>query len=190
MRIRLTVTVLAAAAISLAISASASAAQYLVNFDDVPNLTVISNQYSPAIFSSTAGFVPLTFGDPTIAHSGPNFLCPNTVPLTNCQHDLIVRFTTPVQMLRFYAVGVSNVGPVATIDVTTQKSGVLHYTVVGDGHTFTPILQDLSAINGGITNIRVHDDTDPNGIGWDDFSFSTGATTTPKPTPPPKPPKH
>ncbi len=150
-----------------------------INFDNLPVSTVVSSQYPQAVFSSDPGEVLLTVAQ-NLGSSLPNFIC--TAPaagVIDCAHSVIVKFTSPVNNLTFLGTGVNDTGKVAEVDVF--QNGVLSSTVDMMGiSTIAPVLVDLSAFT-NVTSIDIHDITDLEGIGWDDFVFNTGSASMPEP---------
>ena len=150
-----------------------------INFDNLPVSTVVSSQYPQAVFSSDPGEVLLTVAQ-NLGSSLPNFIC--TAPaagVIDCTHSVIVKFTSPVNNLTFLGTGVNDTGKVAEVDVF--QNGVLSSTVDMMGiSTIAPVLVDLSAFT-NVTSIDIHDITDLEGIGWDDFVFNTGSASMPEP---------
>ena len=156
-------------------------AAVVINFDNLADGVVVSSQYPEATFSSTAGFVNLTAAQ-SLGSSLPNFICtgPAGGGTIDCTHETIVTFTSPVSGLTFLEIGDNNEGVNALVDVFVN--GVLAATVgaVGDADGFVPNLVDLSAFS-NVTSIRIHSITDVAGLGWDDFTFTVGASQVPEP---------
>lgn len=158
----------------------------VINFDDLSNGTVVTNQYASldAIFSSTPGNVNYITTQPSYNGTPPNFLCtgPTGGGIT-CTADTIVTFATPVNGLTFQALGINNTSAnVAEVNVYTN--GVFASTVIipGAAQGLDPELIDLSGFS-NVTQIDITDITDGGGIGWDTFTFTPNTSTTSAPEP-------
>ena len=164
--------------------------QFYIGFDDVPSGTVISNQFPPAVFSTTSQWYLLAHSQWAYGSSFPNILDHGPVVYPHGYVPLYVDFTTPVNNLKFYVLAVDDNRPgIAQINVfqnhRTSPSATM--SVNGFGNAFVPILIDIGGAGyNNITRIEVFNITDVNGIGYDDFSF-TVAPPTPTPTPTPSP---
>ena len=164
------ISVISIAALGLLL-ATRPAAAVVINFDNLGNGVVVTNQYPEATFSSAPGFVMLTTAQ-SLGSSLPNFIC--TAPSggsIDCVQDVFVDFTKAVSGLHFVATGANNVGTIAQIEVFV--GGVLNSTVdiTGAGTPFTPVAIDLSAFS-NVTKIAIVNDTDAAGLGYDDFTFT------------------
>jgi hypothetical protein len=156
----------------------------VINFDDLTNGTVVTNQYAAldAIFSSTAGNVNYITAQPQYNGTPPNFLC--TGPAgggIDCIEETILDFAIPVNGLTFQALGINNTqADVAQVDVFTN--GVFNSTVIipGAAQGNNPEVINLSGFT-DVTKIRIYDITDGGGIGWDTFTFTPAAGSTPEP---------
>jgi hypothetical protein len=165
-----------------ALSTVAFATHVEVNFDDLQNGDVVTNQYAGVVFSSTQGNVNFITTQAQYQSTPPNFIC--TGPAgggIDCMQETIVTFTGgPVNNLNFDGLGVNDVGVEALIDVFTN--GVFNSTVqvIGNSQGFSPDHVDLSAF-ANITSIRIYDIVDSAGIGWDTFQYEQSGQTTPEP---------
>jgi uncharacterized repeat protein (TIGR01451 family) len=164
--------------------------QFYIGFDDVPSGTVISNQFPPAVFSTTSQWYLLAHSQFNYGSTFPNILDHGPIVYPHGYVPLYVDFTTPVNNLKFYILAVDDNRPgIAQINIfqnhrTTPSATI---SVNGFGNAFAPVPIDLgSAGYNNITRIEVFNITDANGIGYDDFSF-TVAPPTPTPTPTPSP---
>lgn len=175
-----TLPTLIGALLLLLTAGPASAVTVVINFDDLNDGTVVTDQYPEATFSSQTGFVNLTSAQ-QLGSSQPNFICTGTTQSSiECQHETIVDFTSPVSNLTFLEIGDDNEGANALIDVFVN--GIFAQTVeaVGDGNPFLPNLVSLTEFS-NVTRIRIHSITDAAGLGWDDFTFDVGGQQVPEP---------
>jgi hypothetical protein len=178
-KVRILAGVIMAGAVALASATPASA--LTIDFDDLGNGVVVTNQYSEATFGSTAGFQIMT----TAQNAGstlPNFICTAAVgDGINCTQDVIVAFANPVNNLTFLAVGDNMVGVNGLVDVYDIGGLIGTADIVGDDVYGSPFAVDLSGY-ANVTSITIRAVTDPGGLGYDDFSFEVGAVTaTPEP---------
>jgi hypothetical protein len=167
MYLRLTVALLAA----LAVCAEIRAQAVVIDFDDLNNGDIVTNQYPEATFSAETGYENQITAQ-SLGSSLPNFIC--TAPIgggIDCVHETYVDFTQAVNGLSFLAVGVNDSGIVAKVDVFENNAYSATVDVIGDATPFTPDPVDLSAYS-AVTRIEIHTITDTAGIGWDDFRFT------------------
>jgi hypothetical protein len=164
----------------------------IINFDNLSNLDVVTNQYagSGVLFSGGGGDVILVTTQPTYNGTKPNLICtgPRLGP-ADCTQNVILNFTTPVDNLNFDAFG--NATPVggtfALADVFQNNSATATATNIPlkVSHPFDPNCavgtpdcdpdhQNLSAYS-GITELLIHNNTDPAGTAYDTFSFTQDA---------------
>jgi hypothetical protein len=173
---------MAAAVAMLAVAAPAYA--NLINFDELTDGTVVTNQYAAQdiTFSSANGEQMLVTTQPQYQSTPPNFICTGTSGI-DCTGTVIFSFSTPVNDLQFDAVGNQNaIGtPFAQADI--YQNGILTVSdlnlLVSQGNLL-PDHQDLSAYN-NITEVLIHSNTDPAGTGYDTISFTAGPSATPEP---------
>ena len=173
--------VMAALALSVAFSTAAFGGNVVVNFDNLNNGDVITNQYAGVTFSSTPGYVNYVTTQSQYQSTPPNFLC--TGPSNgniNCTAETFLKFSTPVNNLNFDAMGVNDIGVEALIDVYTN--GIFNSTVqvIGNAQGYAPDHIDLSGFS-NITEIRLYNIVDGGGIGWDTFQYTQGQGSTPEP---------
>lgn len=161
-------------AASLAVAMSAKAAPTIINFDDLPNHTIVTNQYSGVSFSSDGGNVLEVISFP-FASSAPNIVAGNN---TNGFADVIINFDTPVNALSFDAIGVNNAGTVGLIDIYQNNSFTATVNLLGQGTVLVPDYVDLSAYS-DVTGIKIYSITDLLGYGYDNFQFTPGAVPEP-----------
>ncbi len=168
---RLAQILLAGAAFALAAAVGGQAAADTINFDDLGNGVVVTNQYAQATFSSNPGFQILTTAQ-NLGSSLPNFICTGAGSI-DCAHDVFVNFTNPVNTLSFVATGANDTGVIGQVKV--YVGGLLDSTINinGAGTPFTPVLVDLSAFT-DVTGITIFNVTDAAGLGYDDFTFNAG----------------
>ncbi len=170
------ISILAAA---IAFSSAAYATSVEVNFDNLQDGDVVTNQYAGVTFSSTPGNVNYVTMQPDYHSTPPNFLCSGPANAgIDCMEETFLKFDSPVNNLNFDAMGVNDVGVVALIDVFTN--GVFNSTVqvIGNSQGFDPDHIDLSAFS-NITEIRLYDITDSAGIGWDTFRYDQNQVPEP-----------
>src|ERR1017187_9131144 len=147
----------------------------VINFEDLTNGTVVTNQYAAqdADFSSTAGNVNYITTQGAYNGTPPNFICTGaTGSSIDCVEETIVDFSILVSGLTFQGLGINNTQPnIAQIDVFTN--GAFNSTVIipGAAQGFNPELIDLTGFS-NVTRIRIYDITDAAGIGWDTFTFT------------------
>lgn len=173
----------AAAAIAAFMLAGGSVASAIVvNFDDVPSGTSITNQYPELTFS----YGPGVSGN-TLAYGGvspPNILCTLAPNGNMCVDSIFVDFTSPVNNLTFLAIQPNEFGVVAEINVFTSNAFAGTIALIGLGATpgsfgTGNVLVDLTSFS-NVTRIEVVPPTGQtmidfsyggNGIGYDVFSF-------------------
>jgi hypothetical protein len=147
-----------------------SASAVVIDFDDLADGVVVTNQYPEATFSSETGYENKTTAQ-NLGTSLPNFIC--TAPIgggIDCTHETIVDFPGPVDNLTFMMVGDNNAGLNSKVDVHHSAGTTTVDLTMADGVGTTPHLVDLTAFS-SVTKIRIHSITDDAGLGWDDFTF-------------------
>jgi hypothetical protein len=155
---------------------AAAGAQTDIDFSDLADGTVVTNQYPSASFSSTAGGVNYVSDQP--AYNTPSFICTGPAGGSiDCTADTIVNFTSPVSDLTLDAVGVNDTGHVAEAEVFDASGLIATVPIIGDAGGYTAQLVDLSAYS-DVTSIDLTDITDGGGIGWTNFSFNPAASFT------------
>jgi len=155
---------------------TASDSQTVINFADLPNSAVVTNQYPGVVFSSTSGNV--NYVSDQSSYDTPSFICTGpTGGNIDCTADTIVDFTNPVSGLTLDAVGVNNTGQVAEVKVYGASGLIATVPIIGDAGGYTAQLVDLSAYK-AITSIDLTDITDAAGIGWTNFSFTPSPAFT------------
>ena len=168
--------------LALALSATAAfGASVVVNFDNLNNGDVITNQYAGVTFSSTTGNVNYVTAQSQYQSTPPNFLCSGPASGgIDCAQETFLNFSSPVNGLNFDGMGVNDIGVEAQIDVWTN--GVFNSTVqvIGNAQGLAPDHIDLSGFS-NITEIRIYNIVDGGGIGWDTFQYTQGQGTTPEP---------
>ena len=167
----------AGAAVGLTLAMPAGAAT--INFDDLADNVLVTNQYADATFSSTGGNVIRTSAQ-NLGSSLPNFICTGFAGGgINCVGEVVVAFTAPVSGLSFVVVGDDDVGVNALVDVFDGNGLLATANIIGDGDTGTTYTVDLSAYS-GVSGITIRNVTDDAGLGFDDFTFAA-TTATPEP---------
>ena len=101
--------------ILLVLSVACYGASTTINFDNLADGTVVTNQYAGVVFSSVGGTVNVTLAE-NLGTSLPNFICTGT-PAINCTGETILTFSSAVANLIFKGVGINNVGTVASVDI-------------------------------------------------------------------------
>jgi len=176
MKISTKTTMAAAAALALGALASPAHAT-MIGFEEFGNVgasgPAITTQYLASdgvTFSSNAGEFNQVSSQPGLA-DGLNFICTGSGAI-DCANETTLTFTHGVSNLTFLAIGSNAPGVQALVDVWT--GGVFNSTknIVVGGAPFTPDLVDLSSFS-NVTQIRIHGITDPAGLGWDDFSYTS-----------------
>ncbi len=173
-----------AAAVAGALGIAASAHANLVDFDNLADGTVVTNQYAAQdiTFSSAGGEQMLITTQPQYQSTPPNFICTGTSGI-DCMGTVIFSFATPVNNLKFDAVGNQNAIGTSFAEADIYQNGILTVSdlslLVSQGNLL-PDAQDLSAYS-NITEVVIHDNTDPAGTGYDTISFSPASSATPEP---------
>jgi hypothetical protein len=142
-----------------------------INFDELPGNTKVTTQYAPhATFScgspASGNNFNSAFDPGDLGQSLPNFICSDD---EECDTDYVVVFGAPVDGLAFDAIGVNDMGTVATL-VIHQGSTVTSIPFVGKGNDLVAVHVDLSPYP-GVTEVDVTKITDPAGFGLDTFVF-------------------
>ena len=160
------------------IVALSAQAQTLINFDDLPAGTIVSNQYSGVVFSSDSGNVLETLSLPSFSVSSPNVLGGYQDASINGYADVFLNFSTPVNDLSFYAVVVNDTGTVGLIDIYQDNTLTTTVNLIGNGNFNVPDYVDLSAYS-DVTEIEIHSITDNGGYGYDNVQFTPIAAPEP-----------
>jgi len=161
----------------------------VIDFDDVSEWTNVATVYPEATFSTNPGFMPLA----TTAWAGGVGTDPDYAPhilgvwttdyIQSWNEDVFVDFTNPVNGLTFEVVGVGAMGPddmpigepgdiIANINVYWFEvvDPVSTLDLISQGF-LVPIPVDLTLFH-NITRIEITSNTDPAGIGFDNFNFT------------------
>jgi hypothetical protein len=173
---KLAKTVLTALA---ALTLPAAAQAVVIDFDDLGNGVVVTNQYAGVTFSSDPGFEVLTTAQ-SLGSSTPNFICSGQGGSINCVSPIYVDFATGVSGLSFLQVGDNTPGDVGDVRVFSGATLLGTVDIMSDAAPFTPGLIDLGAFS-NITRIEIVNITDAAGLGFDDFTFTVGAGAIPEP---------
>jgi len=162
-----------------ALSSVASAT--VINFQNLVDGNVITNQYAGVVFSSTAGNVNFVTTQGSYNGTPPNFLCTGPVGGgINCTAETIMTFSSGVSGLTFQGMGINDVSSnVAQVDVFVNSVFNSTITIAGNSEGFNPVLVNLAAFS-NVTKIRIYNITDGGGIGWDTFTFNQ-STSVPEP---------
>lgn len=145
--------------------------QMIINFDNLPAGTIVTNQYPGVTFSGDPAYPNKIV--PSTDRSQPNSLGAPTPPPEGQAngnpyiHPLYVDFTIPVNGLSFYQMRDDNAAGSTIAQVRVFQNGSLATTLPIISGTN---LVDLSATS-NITRIEIVNITDAAGLIWDDFSF-------------------
>ena len=170
---------LAATCAAIVIAPHASATT--INFDNLNNGAVVTNQYAGVAFSSIAGSQILTTAQ-NLGSTLPNFICTGIGTSINCTDPVFVNFTTAVSGLSFVAVGDNSTGINGAVKLFGGNALLGTVNIIGDGNALTPYLVNLGAFN-GITRIEITTTDVPGGLGYDDFTFTVGGVAGAVPEP-------
>ncbi len=158
--------------VASALAAGAAGAQTVeINFDDLPNNTIVTDQYPEATFSSSPGNnnTAFSFGG---ADSPPNIICTPA-----CIEDTYIDFTDPVSDLTFWAIEANRAGVTAQFNIYVNGAFAATVDFVSAGGSPHNEFVDLSAF-ADVTRLEivniVNDPSGENGIGWDTFTFTVG----------------
>jgi Tol biopolymer transport system component len=141
-------------------SLNATSGVVVINFDNLPTNTIVTNQYQSATFSSYAGGTVSTAHDCSYLGS-----CPNGIIATSGfggsywpNADLYVNFAMPVNGLTFRIVGSQSGGASGYVDIYANNAYVgttSFFSGMGfPGQILPPLVVNLSAIQ-HVTAIRV-----------------------------------
>ncbi len=136
-----------------------------INFDELPQATVVGTQYAPRVTFSGSGQVLAKQWRTDTQHSTPNFVC-----VANCVGDLTIDFGQPVNGVHFRMIGVDTSGSAATLKVTARGL-MTTQPITGAGSFTQPLPVDLSN-KVGVTRLEIVSVTDPYGVGFDDLVFT------------------
>lgn len=171
-------------ALAAALCLAGPARAVTIDFDTLPNFTVLSSQYPEVTFSSEPGFVPIAFGLATLlGTSPPQVLAVITADLSTpaLAREVVLDFTAPVSGLTFNVAGVHNTGTIAQMDLFQNGAYSTTVNMIGASNMFTPLFVDLAAFD-NLTRLRFYNITDTLGIAYDDFSFRVApAAAVPEP---------
>ena len=90
-----------------------SASAVVINFDDLAQSVLVTNQYAGVSFSSESGEGLYTSGGTPTSY--PNYIC--TAPINgpiDCVNDIYIDFSAPVSGLSIWAIEANEFGVVAT----------------------------------------------------------------------------
>jgi hypothetical protein len=167
-----------------AVICAASGNAATINFENLADGAIVTNQYAAqgVTFSSTGGESIVISAQSGYLSTPPNIICTGS-PSIDCTHEVILDFLAPVSNLQFDAVGNQNAigSSFATIDVFQSNALTATFKLLVSHGNFQADHQNLSAYN-GITRIRIYNNTDPAGTGYDTFSFNAAGVGTPEPS--------
>jgi hypothetical protein len=171
----------------LILGVGTSARANTINFDSLSNGDVVTNQFAGQgiTFSSAGGEVIRVTTQAAYQSTSPNFICTSPAGGSiDCTGTVIFNFATPVNGLEFDALGNSNAIGTSFAQADIYQNGILTVSnlnlLVSLGN-FQPDHQNLSAYN-NITEVLIHNNTDPAGTGYDTISFNpTNASAVPEP---------
>ena len=164
----------------LGLLAAALAQAAVITFDGLADGNVVTNQFAAdgITFSSAGGQQILITAQPAYQSTPPNFICTGFGSI-NCTGTVIFSFSAPVSNLQFDGVGNQNAIGTAFALADIYQNGILTVSnlalLVALGN-LQPDHQDFSAYS-GITQVVIHDNTDPAGTGYDTISFTQGAVS-------------
>ena len=159
---------------------SVAQAQTVINFDNLANGTVVTNQYAGVLFSSTQGFVNFITTQSGYNASKPNFICTGPVGGgINCTAPTIITFAAAVSGVSILGMGINDVGKVAQAQLYNGVNFLGTQNIIGNSEGLNPVLVDLSAW-GSVTRLELTNINDGAGIGWDNLAYS--ANTVPEPS--------
>ncbi len=153
----------------------------LISFDNLSSGTAVTNQYSAQgiVFSSAGGKRILVTAQPQYQSTTPNFICTGTTGI-DCTGTVVFSFTTPVNNLKFDALGNQNAIGTSFAQADIYQNGFLTVSnlklLVSQGNLL-PDHQNLSAYT-NITELMIHNNTDPAGTGYDTISFTPSVTAS------------
>jgi hypothetical protein len=172
-----------------------SARATTITFEDLSVGTVVTNQYANVVFSSNGAYQNRTveISVPSIGFESSIYIGTFSSSSLDSSYfgETILTFLTPVSNLSFEAFGHNDAtGTIAKVDVfvggafnsTADVLGV-GFDPFGGFEDYANIVVDLTAFS-NVTSIRIHGITDPQGLGWDNFSFNLGAGVSELPLPP------
>ena len=170
------------AAGALCLSAPLSA-QTVINFDNLNNGDVVTNQYAGVTFSSTAGNVNYITAQSGYNGSKPNFICTGPVRSSiNCAAPTFIDWVSAVTGVKISGLGINDVGKVAEAHLFNGATNLGTFNIMGNAQGLDPLVLDFTGY-GAITRLELTNITDAAGIGWDDLTYTAnGVTTTPEPS--------
>ena len=156
-----------------------------IDFESYSDPSVLGTSFSNsgATFSITSGtgFEVSAYGIPDWGTAAPQILCPRADGINRyCSGDFDVNFSTAVTNLKFYFTGDEDTRLSLSVEAFFNGSSLGVQTFAPDGDVFTAQLVDLSGL-GSIDRISVNEPGDPDGYGYDDFSFDRTGSRVPEP---------
>lgn len=163
-----------------------------INFDSLPDDSVVTNQFAGVTFSSISGYEVRTTAQ-SFGSSLPNIICSAEVggaqtcgtagrdPFSSGIpgiDDIFVDFSTPVNNLSFLAVGDNDNGNIGVVDVFEDAILAGQVNIVGNSNGLDPFFVDLTGFN-NVTRVTIHSITDTFGLGFDDFTFASATVPIP-----------
>ncbi len=165
--------------------ASTAGAQTVINFDNLSDGTVVTNQYSGVVFSSSLGNVNYITSQSGYNGSKPNFICSGPINSSiDCAAPTTVTFLSAVSGVSLKGMGINDVGnvKVAQVNLFNGLSFLGSQNILGNGEGIDPVFIDLSSW-GTITSFELTNITDGGGIGWDDIAYTAGPrSSVPEPS--------
>ncbi len=160
-------------AVGVFVTSGASAT--IIDFDNLADETVISNQYPEATFSSSAGNVNLAILHGS-NHTPPSILCTGPAGGSQtCVEDTYIDFTVAVTDLTFWAIQANAPGVTAQFNVFENDTFAATVDLVSSGGNPNDEFVDLSSFS-NVTRLEIvnilRDDAAESGIGWDTFTFT------------------
>ncbi len=180
-------------ALGLCLAAAASAqANQVIDFEAIPDLTTVSNQYPGVVFSSPGSSVEVSnYFQTNYGTAAPKIACPRD-PDSYCSGVLQVDFLAPALSVSFLFTGDNTNGQVATARYYDATGGLLAtHALYGDGQGLTAHLESYAYAGvliheanagAGIARLTVtvtEAERGKQGLGYDDFNV---VSTVPEPS--------
>jgi len=146
------------------------------DFEDLAVGTAITDQYSFATFSADSGKTNNLYDYITGHAIGTGPVLPEPARWGN---SMYVDFRTPVEGLKFTALGDDQSGTIGRVKVVMEDGSTANVNIQGDGNSSTPAPVDLSRYR-HVKRIELSI-TDVAGLWWDDFSFLSAIDLTAAP---------
>ena len=152
----------------------ALAARNRIDFDELKDREVVTDQYAGVVFSANVGYRPIVISNDPSVVSSPHSIC--TFDGKHCQGTLILTFENPVSNLSFTAAGFdAETGAVSGVMTIHHGAGqVTKMNIISTGVASTPVRIELTELR-GITQLEIDSSPDEAGLGYDNFNFNSKA---------------